>query len=89
MSDNPNADHRVPGYEHPGTNQPPSVPEVTLRCPECDTYSGTFTSFDDEVTHSTCGRNGPRAMFTRGSEEYAEVYDGLTEQCREEIAEGS
>jgi hypothetical protein len=51
----------------------------TYRCPECDTYSGTFTStwnMDEcEVTHSTCGRSGSPDSFTRGTPEYDAVYD--------------
>lgn len=47
------------------------------RCPECDTYSGTFTQDDNgwQITHSVCGRSGSPASFTRGTPEYEAVYD--------------
>lgn len=52
----------------------------TYRCPECDTYSGSFTSSSlpdgtIEVAHSICGRSGTPASFDRDSAEYAAVYD--------------
>jgi hypothetical protein len=51
--------------------------EITYRCPECDTYSGTFTPSENgfQIIHSTCGRAGTPASFTRGTPEYEAVYD--------------
>jgi hypothetical protein len=51
------------------------APDPEYRCPECDTYSGTFTQDGDEVVHSTCGRAGTVASFTRGTPEFDAVYD--------------
>jgi hypothetical protein len=50
-------------------------PAPEFRCPECDTYSGHFSQQGDEVCHSTCGRVGSVASFTRGTPEYDAVYD--------------
>jgi hypothetical protein len=49
--------------------------EITYRCPECDTYSGSFTLDGEEMVHSICGRVGSPASFDRDSAEYAAVYD--------------
>jgi hypothetical protein len=52
------------------------VETESYRCPECDTYSGSFTESEDgEIVHSTCGRSGSPASFHRGTAEYAAVYD--------------
>ena len=46
------------------------------RCPECDTYSGTFDlTQPGEIIHDLCGRAGSPASFTRGTPEYDRVYD--------------
>jgi hypothetical protein len=43
----------------------------TLRCPECDTYSGHFTQDSNgEVIHSICGRSGSPASYIRGTTAY-------------------
>jgi hypothetical protein len=46
------------------------------RCPECDSYSGTFTESDGEVVHSLCGRAGVPAVFIPGTPEYTAIYEG-------------
>jgi ribosomal protein S27E len=46
-----------------------------FRCPECDTYSGTFSQEGDLVVHSTCGLERPVAAFHRSSPEFAAIYD--------------
>lgn len=46
------------------------------RCPECDTYSGTFTPSDDGyMSHSICGREGLVSSFTPGTQEYEDAYE--------------
>lgn len=49
--------------------------EPVLRCPECDTYSGSFTEHDGWVNHSTCGREAPLASFIRGTQEYGDAFN--------------
>jgi hypothetical protein len=51
------------------------LPDANYRCPECDTYSGSFTLENGEVIHSMCGRAGSPASFTPGTPEYQAVYD--------------
>jgi hypothetical protein len=54
------------------TNQDPSY-----RCPECDTYSGTFIPQPDmQMLHSICGREGSINSFIRGTDEYERAYEG-------------
>jgi len=49
-----------------------------FRCPECDTYSGSFTISPGpdylEVVHSLCGRAGSPASFVRGTPEADAAY---------------
>lgn len=57
------------------TPDPTNTPDGAYRCPECDTYSGHFTSSPNpdgsiEMVHSICGRAGSVASFTRGTPEY-------------------
>ena len=50
----------------------------SYRCPECDTYSGTFTPTEDGafLVHGLCGREDVVASFIRGTEEYAAAERG-------------
>jgi hypothetical protein len=57
------------------TNQDPGY-----RCPECDTYSGTFIPQPDmQMLHSICGREGSINSFIRGTDEYERAYEGADE----------
>lgn len=72
----------------PGPREPA---EVTYRCPECDTYSGSFTVEEDgQMLHSICGREGSVDSFIRGTQEYEDAYnedesDPCCDECGEEI----
>jgi hypothetical protein len=51
------------------------VSDEPYRCPECDTYSGTFSEEDGYITHNVCGREGVVASFIRGTKEYEEAFE--------------
>lgn len=68
----------VKGLSLPVDPQPAQENEpLHYRCPECDTYSGTFTPSDDGyMSHSICGREGLVSSFTPGTPEFERVYEG-------------
>lgn len=63
-------------------------PDPGYRCPECDSYSGTFTPQPDmQVLHSTCGRVGFVNSFIRGTQEYEDAYEGNEDEDEPSLPE--
>jgi hypothetical protein len=51
------------------------------RCPECDTYSGSFIPQPDmQMLHETCGREGSINSFIRGTDEYERAYESDSDE---------